>query len=123
MEGIGGAARQVLADAVDLARLRLELAAVELEEERHRLARLALGAALTVLLALVALLLACAWLVLASPPEHRVAVLGGLVVASVIATAVVGRRWRQLAASRPPLLQHTLEQLQRDAQALKGDPG
>jgi uncharacterized membrane protein YqjE len=123
MEGIGGAARQVLADAVDLGRLRLELAAVELEEERHRLARLALGAALTVLLGLVAVLLACAWLVLASPPEHRVALLGGLVAASAIATAVVGWRWRQLAASKPPLLQHTLEQLHRDGQALKGEPG
>lgn len=123
MEGIGGAARQVLADAVDLGRLRLELAAVELEEERLRLARLALGAALTVLLALVALLLACAWLVLASPPEQRVVVLGGLVVAAVLAGAAAGWRWQRLSASRPALLQHTLEQLRRDGQALKGEAG
>lgn len=122
MDGIGGAARQVMADVVDLGRLRLELAAVEIEEERLRLARLALGAALTVLLALVALLLACAWLVLACPPEHRVAALGGLVVAFVAAAGAAGWQWQRLAVHRPPLLQHTLEQLRQDAQTLQGEP-
>lgn len=123
MDGIGGAARQVAADVVELGRLRLELAAVEIEEERLRLARQVLGAALTVLLALVALLLACAWLVLACPPDQRVAALAGLVVLFAATAGAAGWHWRRLAASKPPLLQHTLEQLRQDARSLQGEPG
>lgn len=116
MAGVAGAARQVLAEAVELGRLRVELATVEIEEERLRLARLLVGATLTLCLALVAVLLVAGWLVLWAAPEHRLAVLGGLALAFVAGAAAAGWHWRRLAAAKPALLHETLQQL-RDAAA------
>jgi uncharacterized membrane protein YqjE len=121
MAGIGAAARLVLADAVELGRLRVELATVEIEEERLRLASLLVGATLTLLLSLMAVLLVVAWLVLWCPAEHRVPLLG--VLASGFTAAALGMawHWRRLAAAKPPLLAQTLQQLRADARALGED--
>lgn len=117
MGALGDAARQVLADVLDIGRTRLELATVEIEEERLRLAQLLLGATLTLFLLLVAVLLGSAWLVLWCPPEHRVALLGALAGGFLAASGAVGWRWRQLAHNKPPLLHATLAELQRDRAA------
>lgn len=116
-----GAVDRALSTVVDIGRTRLELAAVELEEERLRLARLALAATGTLFFAFAALAALTAALVLLCPADARPLALGlaGLVYALVGAAA--GWRWRALSASRPPLLQATLAELRADRAALRGE--
>lgn len=118
MEGLRAAAQQVLADVVEIGRTRLELATVELEEERLRLARLWVGATVTLFLLFAGVVLAAAWIVMLCPPEQRVTALGVLAGAFLVAAGVAGWRWRQLSADRPPLLHATLGELRRDQDEL-----
>lgn len=118
--GLRAAARQVLASLIDIGRTRLELATVELEEERLRLARLWIGAVVTLFLLFVGIVMGSVWIVLASPQESRLAVLGALAAAFLVAAGVAAWRWRRLAASPSPLLQSTLRELRRDEESLSG---
>jgi len=117
--GLRAATRQVLASLIETGRTRLELAVVEVEEERVRLARLWIGAVVTLFLLFVGLVLGAAWLVLWSPPEHRVAMLGGLSLLFLGGAALTAWRWRRLASQPSPLLRHTLSELRRDEEALQ----
>jgi uncharacterized membrane protein YqjE len=115
--GWGEAARQVLGSLVDIGHTRIELAAVELAEERLRIARLCVGAVLTLFLLGVGLLLAVAWIVLWCEPAQRLAALGGLAALFLAAAAYAAWRWRELSTDAPPLLQATLAELDRDRAA------
>jgi uncharacterized membrane protein YqjE len=116
--GLRGAAQQVLADVIEIGRTRLELATVELEEERLRLARLWLGATVTLFLLFVGVVLAAAWLVMWCPPEQRLLALGLLALGFLAAAGASAWRWQRMAATRPPLLQATLAELRRDERGL-----
>lgn len=111
-------ARLMAGTAVDLIHTRLQLATVELEEERLRLARQAAGALWAGFFGGLALVLACAWLTLASPPDLRLWVLAALGGAAGLIAGLLARRWQRIAAARPPLLSATLAELRADAQAL-----
>ena len=111
------AAWRLLGGFVDLGRTRIELAAVELDEARLRIARLFVAAAITLFLLGTGLVLAMAWLVLWCDPAQRVVVLGSLAGACVLAGLVSAWRWQAMAASTPPLLQATLAELARDRAA------
>ena len=76
--GLQAAAQRVLADVIDIGRTRLELAAVELEEERLRITALLIHAALALILLFVGLLLAAAWIVLWCEPAQRATAAGWL---------------------------------------------
>lgn len=119
MEGLRAAAQQVLADVIEIGRTRLELAAVELEEERLRLARLWVGATVTLFLLFAGVLLAVAWVVMLCPPEQRVTALGVLATLFLAAAGAAAWHWRRLAATRPPLLHATLGELRQDRQDLE----
>jgi uncharacterized membrane protein YqjE len=119
MEGLRDAAQQVLADVIEIGRTRLELATVELEEERLRLARLWVGAAVTLFLLFAGLMLSAAWLVMLCPPEQRVLALGLLAAGFLAAAGFSAWRWRQLAVNRPPLLHATLAELRHDRDAVR----
>lgn len=112
------AAWRLLGGLLDLGRTRIELAAVELAEERLRIARLLIAAVITLFLLATGLLLAVVWLVLWCDPAQRLAVLGGLAVACALAGALSAWRWQVMAASTPPFLQATLAELARDHAAL-----
>jgi uncharacterized membrane protein YqjE len=116
--GLRGAAQLVLADVIEIGRTRLELATVELEEERLRLARLWIGATVTLFLLFVGVVLATAWLVMWCPPEQRLLALGLLALGSLGAAAASAWRWQHMAETRPPLLQATLAELRRDERGL-----
>jgi uncharacterized membrane protein YqjE len=119
MSGLRDAAQQVLADVIDIGRTRLELATVEIEEERVRLGQLLLGACVALFLLFAGVLLGAAWLVLWSPPDQRLMVLGALALGFLVAGAGAAWRWCQRAAAKPPMLHATLAELRRDAQDLK----
>lgn len=117
-----GAVGRTLATLLDIVQTRLELASVELEEERLRLGGLALAAACTLFFAFAALTAFTVALVLSCPPESRPAVLAAAGAVAVLVAAAAAWRWRHLAAARPPLLQATLAELRADGAALRGDP-
>jgi uncharacterized membrane protein YqjE len=116
--GLRDAASHVLATLLDIGRGRLELIAVEIEEERLRLARLWMVATCTLFLAFVGVVMLAGWIVLLCEPTRRVAAIGGLTAAFLAAALVAGRQWRHLAACKPPLLDATLSELRNDRAAL-----
>lgn len=115
--GWGQAARQVLGSLIDIGHTRIELASVELAEERLRIARLFIGAVVTLFLLGFGLVLVVAWIVLWCEPAQRLSALGGLAALFLGAAAVAGWRWHGLSAHAPPLLHATLTELARDRDA------
>lgn len=118
--GLREASRQVLASLVEIGHTRLELAAVELEEQRVYVARLWLHATCTVFLLFVSLVLAAAFAVLWCEPVNRLTALGVITAAFVAAAAFAAWRWHAITQGRPRLWQATLGELDRDRHALLG---
>lgn len=116
--GLRQAAQHLLGSFVDLGRTRLELATVEIEEERLRLARMMVGAVVALFLLFVAVVLAVAWIVLLFDAGQRSAALGVLCIGFAVAAALAARHWRRLGRERPGLLHATLEELRQDGAAL-----
>jgi uncharacterized membrane protein YqjE len=117
---VRGAVERALATVVDIGATRLELASVELEEERLRLAQLAFAAAGVLFFAFAALTALAVALVLWCPVESRPAVLVGVGAVAAAVAAACAWRWRRLQATRRPLLQATIAELQADGAALRG---
>lgn len=117
--GLRDAAQQVLATLIEIGQSRLELATVELEEERLRLARLWIVATCTLFFAFVFCVLLAGWIVLLLDPAHRLAALGGLTTLFLAAGLAGAWRWRRLVVDKPPLLQATLAELRNDRAALR----
>jgi len=118
---ITAAVRRIGANVLDLARTRLELAAVELQEGAHRLVGyLAWGVAAAVL-ALFALGLVVLFVLVLFWDTHRLAAVGGMAVLFILGTLFAVAKLRAGLAARPPMLPATLAELRKDAAALKGD--
>lgn len=111
--------RSTLALLLDIGATRLELAATELEEERLRLVKQLISAAITLVLIGMAVLLCTAFVIVALWDSHRLLAVGGFAVVFIIASWVSAARWRTRAASRPPFLSVTVTELQRDVAALR----
>lgn len=116
-DGVRRAAGDVLTTLADLGHTRLQLAAVELEEERLRLVRLALLAAIAFFLLGLGLVVAAVFAVLLVDPPYRVPLLGAIAAASLVGAAIAWRQWRVEARRKPPLLQATLAEFERDLHA------
>ena len=118
---ITAAVRRIGANVLDLARTRLELAAIELQESgRALLGYLAWGVAAAVL-ALFALGLVILFVLVLFWDTHRLAAVGGMAVLFILGTLFAVMRLRAGLAARPPMLPATLAELRKDAAALKGD--
>jgi len=110
-------AQALLATVLGLARTRLELLSVEMQELLARLVLIMIGAVAAILLAAFALGLGAVALVLAVPPEHRVAVSAGLALVFLATAAFIGWRVRREARERP--FAASLTELDRDVKALE----
>lgn len=118
---ITAAVRRIAANVLDLARTRLELAAIELQESTRRLlGYLAWGVAAAVL-ALFALALVVLFVLVLFWDTHRLAAVGGMAVLFILGTLFAVLKLRAGLAARPPLLPATLAELRKDAAALKGE--
>ncbi|MGI4721232.1 MAG: phage holin family protein [Janthinobacterium lividum] len=117
---ITAAVRQFGANLLDLARTRLELAAVELQEGAHRLLGYLVWAAVAAVLGLFALALAVLFVLVLFWDTHRLAAVGGMTVLFALGCAIAAMRVRAGLAKRPPVLPATLAELRKDAAALKG---
>ena len=90
MGGLIQSVQALLATLLGLARTRLELLSIEAQELLARLVLIMIGAVAAILLAALALGFAAVALVMAVPPEHRVAVAAGLALAFLAAAAIIG---------------------------------
>ncbi|MEX5746522.1 phage holin family protein [Massilia sp. X63] len=118
---ITAAVRRIAANVLDLARTRLELAAIELQESsRLLLGYLAWGLAAAVL-GLFALALVILFVLVLFWDTHRLAAVGGMAVLFILGTVFAALKLRAGLATRAPLLPATLAELRKDAAALKGD--
>jgi uncharacterized membrane protein YqjE len=115
--GLIQSVQALLASVLGLARTRLELLSVEMQELLARLVLIMIGAVAAILLAALALGFGAVALVMAVPPEHRVAVSAGLALAFLAAAAFIGWQVRREAKVRP--FAASLTEIERDAKALE----
>lgn len=123
MRSITAAVRRIGADLLDLARTRLELAGIELQESgRVLLGYLAWGVAAAVL-ALFALWLVVVFVLVLFWDTHRLLAVGVMALLFILGTVCAAMKLRAGLAARGPLLPATLAELRKDAAALKGETG
>jgi len=101
-----------------MVRTRLELLAIEFQEEKARIVRQALVASASLFFAFFGMLLAVLWLVLLLPAEYRPQVLGLLGLAFLVA-AGASAWWLSRSNGHTPFAS-TIRSLARDEGALKG---
>ena len=115
--GLLQSSKALLATVLGLARIRLELLSVEMQELLARLVLIMISAVAAILLAALAFGFGAVALVMAVAPEHRVAVSAGLAFAFLAAAALIGWLARREAKVRPFIA--SLTELERDEKALE----
>jgi uncharacterized membrane protein YqjE len=114
--GIVGDVRGIASDALRMARTRLELLAIEVQEEKARAMRQLIVAAATLFFLSFGMLLAILWLALFLPEGPRQVVLGGLGLAFFGAGAA-GLAWMRRSPNEQPF-SATVATLHADERAL-----
>ena len=118
---ITAAVGRIAANVLDLARTRLELAAIEVQEGTRRLFGYLAWALAAAVLALFALGLAVLFVLVLFWDTHRMPAIGGMAVLFALGCAFAAMKLRAGLAARPPMLPATLAELRKDAAALKGE--
>jgi len=95
---------------------RVELLAVEFQEERYRLVELMLLTGGALVLALLALMLFSGVIVFAFPREYRLYIAAGLGVLYLLSGAALGIRIRRLLREQP--FSETVQQVKKDWECL-----
>lgn len=116
--GLVADVRGVASDAIRIVRTRLELLAIEFQEEKARIVRQVIVASAALFFASFGMMLALLWMVLALPEEYRARVLGLLGLAFL---AAAGACWWWLSRKHGPApFSATVKTLVRDEAALRG---
>jgi len=115
--GLLRSAQELLATVLGLARTRLELLSVEMQELLARLVLIMIGAVAAILLTALALGFGAVALVMVVPAEHRVAMAAGLAIAFIVAAAIIGLWVRREAKARP--FAASLAELKRDVEVVE----
>lgn len=102
------------ATLVDMVHTRLELAAVEVEEESQRMLGYLLFALLALILFGVAFLLLAFLVIVLFWDTHRVAAVGSMAALFGVAGAVIATKVKSGFDNKPRLLQNTIEELRKD---------
>ncbi|WP_020656323.1 phage holin family protein [Massilia niastensis] len=108
------------ATVLAMARTRLELAAVELQEETQRLFGYLAWALAAAFLAAGAVVLAVLFVLVLFWDSHRLLAVGGMTALFALASMFTLAKLRAGLASRPPLLGATLAELRKDMESVKG---
>jgi uncharacterized membrane protein YqjE len=119
---VSGPVRRLAASLIALGRIRLELLAIEVQEEKDRVASLLLWAVLTALLAAFGAVFVALFVTVVFWDTHRLAGLG-IAAALFVGLAVLGAlRLHRLVASGSTLFQASIAELRRDSDALRPAP-
>jgi uncharacterized membrane protein YqjE len=113
--------RRILATLLDLGRTRIELIAVEIEEQIEHAAKLLLWGIAAVYFGSLALLLLAFTIVIAFWDTHRMLAAIGVTAAFALAAGGAGLSVRKRLRQRPRILTATTTELKRDADALRED--
>ncbi len=117
--GILGSLRRLCASVLALLQNRIELFGVEIQEQKARLVRVLLLAAVTVFLGNTAILVLTATIVVLVGDEARTPVLVGLSAFYVLAAGIAGFLLRRELRSAPPPFEDTVSELKKDCEWLK----
>jgi uncharacterized membrane protein YqjE len=121
-DGVTGPARRLSASLLALGRIRLELLALEVEEEKERLVSLVFWAVLSALLAGFGALLLVLLITVALWDTHRLAALGVSTVLFLGAAAWGMGQVKRRSAGGPSLFRASIGELRRDAAAIDEPP-
>jgi uncharacterized membrane protein YqjE len=116
--GILASVRRLCDTGLGLLQNRVELFALEVEEQKARLVRVLLLAALTVFLGNTAVLVITATIVVVVGPKARVPVLIGLSLFYVLAALLALLALRKEMAAAPPPFDDTVSELKKDREWL-----
>ncbi len=122
-EPVSGPLRRLGASMLTLGRIRLELFAIEAQEEKERIASLLLWAVLAALLAGFGLLMVILLITVALWDSHRLLALGVGTAVLVVAAAVAVSKVKALIDQPASLFQASIGELRADADALRRTPG
>ncbi len=117
--GIVGDVRGLAATGVRAVRTRLELASIELSEEKAWLVRFVLVAVAALYLVTFGLLLGICALTLWASEENRPAILGAFTAIFLVAGIACALYIRLESRKRHPILEETIAVLKGDEQALR----
>lgn len=119
--GPSGALRRLVASLIAIGRIRLELLAIEVQEEKERIAEMLVWAVITAFLGCFALVFLALFLTLLLWDSHRLLAMGGFSALFLVLAVVGVMRLRSLFDTGSTLLQSTIGELREDSRALK-DP-
>ena len=122
-EPVSAPLRRLGASLLTLGRIRLELLAIEAQEEKERVAALLLWAVLAALLAGFGVLMLVVLVTVAFWDEHRLLALGLGSAVLIAAAAVAVRKMKSLVALPTTLFQSSIAELRADADGLRREPG
>ncbi|MGQ3052752.1 MAG: phage holin family protein [Roseateles sp.] len=122
-EPVSAPLRRLGASLLTLGRIRLELFAIEAQEEKERIAGLLLWAVLAALLAGFGVLMLLLLVTVALWDSHRLLALGGGTVALVAAATFAVLKVKRLIDLPASLFQSSIGELRQDADALRRQPG
>ena len=121
-EPVSGPLRRLGTSLLTLGRIRLELLAIEAQEEKERIAGLALWAVLAALLAGFGLLMLLLLVVVALWDSYRLLAIAGAAVLLLAAAAGAVAKLKALLAQPTTLFQSSISELREDADALRRRP-
>jgi len=121
-EPVSGPLRRLGTSLLTLGRIRLELLAIEAQEEKERIAGLALWAVLAALLAGFGLLMLLLLVVVALWDSYRLLAIGGAAVVLLGAAAAAVAKLKGLLAQPTTLFRSSIGELREDADALRRGP-
>jgi len=121
-EPVSGPLRRLGTSLLTLGRIRLELLAIEAQEEKERIAGLALWAVLAALLAGFGLLMLLLLVVVALWDSYRLLAIAGAAVVLLGAAAGAVAKLKALLAQPTTLFQSSISELREDADALRRRP-
>ena len=119
---VSGPVRRLGASLLALGRIRLELLAIEVQEEKERISALLLWTVLTALLASFGLVFVALCITVALWDTHRLAALGAGAVVFVALAGVGALRVRRLTGGGSTLFKTSIAELRDDAAALRQEP-
>ena len=122
-EPVSAPLRRLGVSLLTLGRIRLELFAIEAQEEKERIASLLLWAVLAALLAGFGLLMLLVLITVALWDSYRMLALGGGTVVLIAAAIVAVLKVKKLIDQPASLFQSSISELREDAEALRRRPG
>ena len=121
-EPVSGPLRRLGTSLLTLSRIRLELLAIEVQEEKDRIAGLLLWSVLAALLAGFGLLMLLVLVTVALWDSYRLAALGGSTVVLTAAAVFAVLKVKGLVDRPATLFQSSIGELREDADALRRQP-